>query len=94
MKAIVNRLSYDTETATKVATDYYWDGHNWDRNGRNVTLYRTPNGRFFLHRETRWQGERDMIEPISQEGAKNFYEELPEKKLTWSEAFGEDPQDA
>ena len=43
MKKIIDRKQYDTETATKLADDRYWDGNNWERSGRNEFLYRTPN---------------------------------------------------
>ena len=29
MKEIVNGKMYDTETAKEVASDKYWDGHNY-----------------------------------------------------------------
>ncbi|MDR9817698.1 MAG: hypothetical protein RJR34_13230 [Candidatus Methanoculleus thermohydrogenotrophicum] len=65
MQQIVNGLNYDTEKADLVASDRWWDGHNFERNGRNTYLYRTKAGRFFLHHTTLWQGERDRIEPMS-----------------------------
>ena len=45
MEQIINGLKYDTEKAARVASNEYWDGHNWDRDGRNTYLYKTPNGR-------------------------------------------------
>ena len=52
MEQIVNGLKYDTETATKVAHDRYFDGSNWERHGRNTYLYRTKAGRVELFRLT------------------------------------------
>ena len=52
MKQIVNGLQYDTEAAALVASDRWWDGHNWDRDGRNTYLYRTKAGRVELFRLT------------------------------------------
>ena len=42
MQQIVNGLKYDTEKAARVASNEYWDGHNWDRDGRNTYLYKDP----------------------------------------------------
>ena len=65
MEQIVNGLKYDTEKADLVASNEYWDGHNWDRDGRNTYLYKTENGRYFLLHTSRWEGERDRIEPVT-----------------------------
>jgi hypothetical protein len=94
MQAIINGLRYDTEASTQLASNRYWDGHNWDRNGRNTFLYKTKNGRYFLHHTTRWQGERDSIEPIGLFDAKANYEALPEKDVDYADAFGIEPEDA
>ena len=94
MQQIVNGLKYDTETATKVAHDRYFDGSNWDRDGRNTYLYRTKAGRFFLLHTSRWEGERDHIEPVSPDEARQYYEDLPEHDMPYAEAFGEEPEDA
>lgn len=94
MRQVVNGKLYDTEKAQLVAHDRYWDGHNWDRHGRNTYLYKTAKGNFFLHHTTLWQGERDYIEPVSKEEAKYWYEQLPEHELEYEEAFGEAPEEA
>jgi len=92
MKAIRHGKLYDTETADLVAHDRYWDGRNYERDGRNIFLYKTKKGNFFLHRTTLWQGERDSIEPVSESEAKYWYEELPEHEMEYAEAFGEEPE--
>jgi len=94
MQAIIDRKWYDTESATLVASDRYWDGSNHDRGGRNTYLYRTPRGSFFQLHTTRWQGERDRIEPLTGEQAMDAYESLPERELSWEEAFVEEPDEA
>lgn len=94
MKQIIDGKLYNTETADKVASDHYWDGHNWDRHGRSTFLYKTRKGTFFLLHETRWQGERDRIEAISIDEAKKQYEALPEHDMEYAEAFGEAPEEA
>jgi len=94
MKQIINGKVYNTETATVIASDYYWDGSNWDRRGRNTFLYKTPKGAFFAHYTTRWQGERDTIEALTPGEAKSMYEGLPEHEADYAEAFGVEPEEA
>ena len=89
MSRIVNRRRYDTSRATMVASDAYWDGHNWERSGRNTWLYRTPNGAFFIVRRTWWQGENDTLEPVTAEEAERLYTigGLREHELQFAQAF-------
>jgi hypothetical protein len=94
MEQIINGLRYSTESADLVASDRYWDGNNWERSGRNTYLYKTRNGRFFLHRTSQWQGERDHIEPVNPDEARQYYEDLPEHEMAYAEAFGEEPGEA
>lgn len=94
MKQIINGKLYDTEKAQEVASDHYWDGSNWDRRGRNTFLYKTAKGNFFLYHTTRWQGERDHIEAITEAEAKEYYEQLPEHEMEYEEVFGEHPEEA
>lgn len=85
---IIDRKRYDTETATLIAHDVYWDGHNMERSGRNTWLYRTPNGRYFTVTFTMWQGEQDTLTPVSQEDAITLYEgRLSEHAVDYEEAF-------
>lgn len=94
MKQIINRKVYDTETATLIASDRFWDGSNFERGGRNTYLYKTAKGNFFSYHTTQWQGERNSIEALTIEQAKELYEELPEHDLDFADAFGEDPEEA
>ena len=57
MEQIIDGKRYDTETATLVTSDYYWDGSNHDRHGRNTFLYKTSKGNFSLH-HTVGRGEK------------------------------------
>lgn len=91
---IIDGKRYSVAKATLVAHDCYWDGHNWERHGRNTFLYKTPRGRFFVVRLTLWQGERDSLQPVSAEEAKELYEMLEEHELSYEEAFGVTPEDA
>ena len=87
MRQIIGGKRYSTKDATVLASDGYWDGHNWERRGRNCYLCRTPRGNYFAVRLTQWQGVRDSIEPLTLEEAQHMYEELPEDKLEFEAAF-------
>ena len=85
---IVNRKRYSTKTATLIASDAYWDGHNFERHGRNMFLYRTAKGAYFTVTLTQWQGERDSLEPISEGEALALFEgALSEHEVSYQEAF-------
>lgn len=87
MSAVINRKRYSTETATLLAGDDYWDGHNYERRGRNTFLYRAPKGAYFAVYRTCWQGEFDRIDPLTREEAITLFEELREKRVEFNEAF-------
>lgn len=74
MTKIVDRKRYDTETATLLAGDDYWDGHNFERHGRQQFLYRTPRGAYFTVNLTQWQGEQDTLTPVDLDEAIELYE--------------------
>jgi hypothetical protein len=61
-------------TATLLASDFYWDGHNYERHGRNTFLYRTPKGAYFTVTLSRWQGEQDRLEVVAFDDAVALYE--------------------
>lgn len=84
---VVNGLRYSTRTALLIAHDAYWDGHNFERGGRNTFLYRTPHGRYFTVNLTQWQGETDTLIPVSVKEAQEMYEELHEQVVPFEEAF-------
>ncbi len=88
MQRIIDGIRYDTEKATLIAHNVFWDGHNFERHGRNTWLYRTPNGRYFTVTGTLWQGERDTLRPVDEEEARRLYETmLPEHEVPYEEAF-------
>jgi len=87
MRKVINGIRYDTEKATIIAHDCYWDGHNMERNGRNTYLYKTPKGRYFAVYQTLWQGELDSLEPLEEYEAVYLYEQLPEHEVEFEEAF-------
>lgn len=76
MTRIVNGKRYSTKTATLLASDDWWDGHNHERGGRNTYLYRTPRGAYFAMHITCWQGEHDTLEPLTEARARELYEHM------------------
>lgn len=88
MSRIVDQRRYSVATATLVAHDAFWDGHNWERQGRNCFLYRTPKGAYFTVDLTQWQGEHDTLTPVSEQDAIDLYERvLSEHVVEYAEAF-------
>jgi hypothetical protein len=85
---IVNGKRYSVATATLLADNTFWDGHNHERQGRNTFLYRTPNGAYFTVNLTMWQGEADTLNPISESEAIELYETgLSEHHVSYELAF-------
>jgi hypothetical protein len=87
MAKVIGGKRYNTETATLIAHDAFWDGHNFERHGRNTFLYRTAKGAYFALHMTQWQGEFDSIEPLDRDEAVELFEGLQEHEVSWSEAF-------
>jgi hypothetical protein len=85
---IVNRKRYSTKTATLLAGDDWWDGHNFERSGRQTFLYCTPKGAYFKVCLTQWAGQQDRLIPISQDEAIGLWETtLTEHRVDYEEAF-------
>lgn len=87
MQKVISGKRYRTETATLLADNAYWDGRNWERSGRNTFLFRTPRGAYFVQHQTCWQGERDTLEPLTQDEAIALWESLPEHEMEYEDAF-------
>ena len=87
MTEILEGKRYSTAKATLLAGDDYWDGHNFERHGRNTFLAMSPKRAYFLVHLTQWQGEAPRIEPISRDEAMNRWEEMREHNVTYEEAF-------
>ena len=91
---VVGGKLYDVKTAVLVASNEYWDGHSWERQGRNKHLYKTSKGAFFVVFSTLYQGEKNYIEPVNFDEARRLYEELSEDQMDYFEAFGIEPEEA
>lgn len=94
MTRIVDGKRYAVRTATLIASDEYWDGHNFEHGGRNQFLYKTRLGAYFTVTLTQWQGEQNTLEPVTRAEAIELFEgPLTEHPLTWSEAFDAEPEE-
>ena len=78
---------YYTERATLLTGDDYWDGSNYDRQGRQQYLYRTAKGSYFIEHLSMWEGESNYIEPVTQAEAMEFWEIAKEYRVEFSDAF-------
>lgn len=87
MVKVIDGKRYNTAKSTVIADDCYWDGHNFERHGRNTFLLRTPGGNYFQVTRSQWQGEVDKLTPMSQEQAIAEYESMPEQNVPFEEAF-------
>jgi len=85
MKQIINGKLYDTEKARLVASSGWSYGHQ-------IRLYRTEDGEYFALYLSQWEGERDVMEPLSIAEAKAFYARLSQQQMDYREAFGEAPE--
>ncbi len=95
MEAVVRGKKYNTANSTLIASDRYWDGYNFDRRGRNQYLYKTKKGNFFLVITSLWVGEESKkIVPLEVNEAMDLWESLPEREITYEEAFGVEPEEA
>lgn len=91
MNALINGKRYSTQTAVLLAHDDYWDGQSWERDDRNTFLFRGPDGAYFAqHRIRTWScmdARHDTLEPVSELAAVILFWELPERPISFAEAF-------
>lgn len=87
MVAVIDKKRYSTETATLIAGNDHWDGHNYERSSRNTFLYRAPKGNYFAVYQTQWQGERDRLEALTLDEAVAMFEGMSEQRMSHEQAF-------
>ena len=87
METVIDRKRYSVKTAVLLAGDDFWDGHNYERRGRNTFLYRTPKGNYFQVNLSQWQGEGKFISALTEDEAYQLYESLSEQRVPVEEAF-------
>jgi len=87
-KRKLNRPRYNTQIASLIAIDAWWDGYRFERSGCYTYLYRTPEGNWFTVTETIGGDERECLIPITQDEAIELYDQyLKYHKVIYSEAF-------
>lgn len=91
---VIAGIRYDTEKAVEIASNEFWDGHNYERGGRNKHLYKTKKGNFFVGYSTQFQGEQDYVEPVSESKAMQLYEELQTHNVEYEDVFDVTPEEA
>jgi uncharacterized membrane-anchored protein len=84
---VIDGKRYCTAGSVEIANDAFWDGHNYERQGRNTFLFCTLKGNYFTVSRTQCQGERDALTPQTQDVAIQLWEQLPEHLVTFEEAF-------
>lgn len=94
VEAVINRLKYSTEGAELLASDAFFDGRNWERQGRNTFLYRTKKGRFFVVKQTSIVGEWDKLEALDDAEAMTLHSNLPTRVVPFEQVFPDGIEEA
>jgi len=85
---IIKKKRYSVKAATLLAGNDFWDGHNYERKGRNTFLYVSPRGQYFTLSLSQWQGEKTALELVTPEEAIGLFESvLSEHRVKYAEAF-------
>jgi hypothetical protein len=77
LRELIDGILYNTDSAHFIASDRYWDGTSWESEGRNVYLYKTGKGRYFLHLTSVREGEINKIISVTDGQAKSHLKKLP-----------------
>lgn len=72
VKAMVDRVIYDTATADALSNNFYADGENQYTDGKARELYIDNEGRYFFAEYSSWEGAKDRITPVSASDAAVF----------------------
>lgn len=87
MKRVLNRKMYNSETASRIATNDFSGGSHQYTFGRTSSLYRTQKGNYFLVDLTCWEGEHNALASLSENEAIETYEEMCEQLVDFEIAF-------
>lgn len=74
VKAMVDRVTYDTASSDALANNFYADGVNEYTDGKALELYVSREGRYFFAEYSSWEGVKDRITPVTPETAAAFIE--------------------
>jgi len=84
MKKVINRKTYNTETAIEICNDGKL-GQNYVTRANEV--YRTGKGAYFCYYRTMWQGEHNDITVLTEEEAEEMYTNSCNREVEFEEAF-------
>ncbi len=87
MIRVYDKLIWDTTKAEIVASNAYFDGKNYEREGTNTFLMRTQNGRFFLQFNNANDGNKSYLKPLSDDEAMTLFHELEVKEKKFNELW-------
>lgn len=65
VRAMVNKVIYDTAYSDALSNDFYIDGDNMLLDGKGSELYIDSEGRYFLAEYTSFEGVKDRIIPLT-----------------------------
>lgn len=74
VKAMVDRVTYDTASSDALANNFYADGVNEYTDGKALELYIDREGRYFFAEYSSWEGVKDRVTPVTPETAAAFIE--------------------
>lgn len=74
VRAMVDRVKYDTATSVAMANSFYADGVNKYTDGKAMELYMDKENRYFFAEYFDWEGAKDRILPVTAEVAAAFIE--------------------
>lgn len=74
VRAMVDRVKYDTASSVAIANSFYADGVNKYTDGKAMELYMDKDNRYFFAEYFDWEGAKDRILPVTAEVAAAFIE--------------------
>lgn len=74
VRAMVDKVIYDTAMSDALANSFYADGVNEYNDGKALELYIDREGRYFFAEYSSWEGVKDRITPVSASDAAAFIE--------------------
>lgn len=86
VETIFKGWKYSTKNSMLLAGDDYEEG-NYEREGTNKFLYKTPNNRYFYVFQQDKKIAPDKLVPISPDEAMQLYAALPVRRIDFSKAF-------
>lgn len=79
VRAMVNKVTYDTATSEVLANNFYADGVNEYNDGKALELYVDKEGRYFFAEYSSFPSVKDRITPVSDDDAAAFVEKYGEE---------------